>query len=380
MRRRALLRLLGSTPLAGWLRLWPRIALGADETNAADVYQPAFAWAARLGAEDRARLRDAAALALDDPAVSLLIERARPALEAIRRAATIARCQWKREALTDDDLNRDQLSVFNLDAVRAVCLSARREAHRGRVREALDEVFAALSLAHRIGSGGVVLARAYECTAEVTAIQTLGRLLPDLDRKALDDLARRLDALPPPEPAAATIGPDSRFILSSLRTNLAGKGPFLTGDDWSDVGFEPGEAATLKRLTNGDRARILAHLETTGPAFAELARRLDVPRPRFRAALDDFVEQHRATQPVVVTLANNWAWGSRNVIDRMLAFRAMLRAGIALVGSGEAAFRAVADPYGKGPFGLDRLKRGFRIRSALSDTGSAPVQLTIGEG
>jgi hypothetical protein len=380
MRRRALLRLLGSTPLADWLRPWLQRALGADDANAADVYQPAFAWAARLGTEDRARLRDAATRPLDDPAVSLLIERARPALEAIRRAATIDRCHWTREVLTDDDLNQDQLSVFNLDAIRVACLSARREAHRGRVRAALDEVFAALSLAHRIGTGGVIMARVFECSGEAVAIQALGGLLTDLDPRALDDLARRFDALPAPEPASATIiGPEERYIRNSLRTKVATRGPVFNGDDWPEAGFQTDVAAALQPLTGDNRARILAHLEATGPAFAELARRLDLPRQECRAALDEFAKQSHATQPIVASLVDA-AWGCRNVVDRMLAFRAMLHAGIALVGSGEAAFRAVADPFGTGPFGLDRLGRGFRIRSALSVAGSAPVTLTIGGG
>src|SRR4051794_4853902 len=59
-------------------------------------------------------------------------------------------------------------------------------------------------------------------------------------------------------------------------------------------GLDEEEAATLKRLTGGDRAKLLAHLEATAPA-AELARRLDLPRPGCRAALDEFAR--RSNQP-----------------------------------------------------------------------------------
>ena len=42
----------------------------------------------------------------------------------------------------------------------------------------------------------------------------------------------------------------------------------------------------------------------------------------------------------------------------MKALRSMLRAGIALVRDGEPAFRAEADPFGVGPFGLNLRGRG----------------------
>jgi len=78
--------------------------------------------------------------------------------------------------------------------------------------------------------------------------------------RALDDLSRRLDDLPAPEPASTTIGPESRFILGPLRAKLMAKGPVIEGEDWAEVGFGQEETATLKRLTGGDRARLLAHL------------------------------------------------------------------------------------------------------------------------
>ena len=63
---------------------------------------------------------------------------------------------------------------------------------------------------------------------------------------------------------------------------------------WDGIGLSGEETGALRRLTGGDRARLLAHLEATGPAFAELARRLDIPRPECRAALDEFARAERS--------------------------------------------------------------------------------------
>jgi hypothetical protein len=212
----------------------------------------------------------------------------------------------------------------------------------------------------------------------VPAFQTLGRILPELDRAALDDLSRRLDALHPPEPASATIGPESRFILGSLRTKLMATGPVIEDAQWGDLGFDEEEAAVLKRLTAGDRDKLLAHLESSGPAFAALARRLDLPRPACRAALDEFARAERLTHPIAAGLVES-AWSARHVVDRMRALRSMLHAGLVLVRDGEAAFRAVSDPFGSGPFGLERRGKGYLIRSAINDGGKPEVSLEIGD-
>lgn len=381
MFRRNLLRALTATPLAGWLRPWVLPAFGAaaaEGPNAADIYCKAFDWAEGLRPEEKERLRNAATLAIDDRRVDASIQQAGPVLEAIRKAATIRRCDWGTETVTSDDLCKGHLDGFHINFIRIACLSARRHARAGRGRDALDDVFAGLTLAHRVGTDGLLIARTLECGGEIPAFQTLGRILPELDRATLDDLSRRLDALPPPAPASATIGPESRFILGSLRAKLAATGPVIEGAEWADLGFDEEAAATLQRLTGGDRARLLAHLEATGPAFAELARRLDLPRPGCRAALDEFARAERSTHPVAAGLVEH-VWGVRHVVDRMRALRSMLHAGLVLVRDGEPAFRAESDPFGAGPFGLERRGKGYLIRSGLHDDGTPEVSLQIGD-
>ena len=125
-------------------------------------------------------------------------------------------------------------------------------------------------------------------------------------------------------------------------------GPSIEGEKWGEVGFNDEEAATLKRLTGGDRAKLLDHLEATGPAFAELARRLELPRPGCRAGIDEFARsEHRPTPS-----RRGWsrAPGASMWWTACAPLRAMLHAGIVLVRDGEPAFRAVPDPFGSGPF------------------------------
>lgn len=381
MRRRDLFRALSAAPLAGWLSPWFAAAFGlapGDARNAALIYRKASAWAEGLGPEDYERLRNAATVGLEDRQVTTLIHGARSALAALREAATIARCDWQNEVLTCDDLLKGQLASSNGYIIRVACLSARRHVALGRGPEALDDVFAGLTLAHRIGTGGVLIARLWEHAGENVAFQTLGHLLPSLDRATQEDLSRRLDVLPSPEPASAIVGSEARFIVGSVRAKLLKHGSRIAGDAWSDLGFDQDEAATLERLTGGDRTALVAHLEASGPAFSELARRLDLPRPEWRAAFDEFTATVRSTFPVVATLRKN-GWMARHQLDRMLALRAMLRAGLALVRDGEPAFRTVSDPFGAGSFGLERRGNGYLIRSALNEDSRSEVILTVGD-
>ena len=300
MLRRNLLRALMATPLHSWLRPWfpPAFAGAATQgPNAADLYRKAFGWAEGLRPEESEQLRKAATGTIDDRRVSALIQQASPVLEAIREAAAIDQCRWGTEAVTTDDLGKGHLNASSVNVIRVACLSARRHAKSGKGRDALDDVFAGLTLAHRVGTGGFLIARVLECGGEIPAFQTLGRILPGLERAALDDLSRRLAVLPPPEPASAAIGPESRFILGSLRIKLMAMGPVVEGTEWAGLGLDEEEAATLKRLTGGDRAKLLAHLEATAPAFAELARRLDLPRPGCRPALDEFAKAEQINPP-----------------------------------------------------------------------------------
>jgi hypothetical protein len=308
-----------------------------------------------------------------------LIKESGPSLDSLREGATIRACRWEFDVPTSDQLSTGHLDFANQRVVRMACLAARQHVRQGRGREALDDLFAGLTLAHRIGTGGVLIARIFENNGEWIAFQTLGRILPILDAATLDDVSRRLDALPSPEAASATVGPESRFVVAALEGQFKAAGPKLGDEDWRKIDLKAEEVASLRKLVGDDRAALLAHLADTGPAFAELARRLDLPWPDYKVALDEFDREHRATDPIVAGLVDAVS-GTREVVNRMTALRSMARAGLALVRGGEAAFATVDDPFGDGPHGLKRSGKGYLIRSSLVREGERhEVTLAIGD-
>ena len=206
-----------------------------------------------MTSEDSKRLRQAATIAIDDPQVGSLIRQFGPVLRAIRKAAAIHQCRWGTESVTSADLGKGHLNVCNLNVIHLACLSARRQAKSGKCLDALNDAFAGLTLAHRVGTGGFMFARILECSGETPAFQTLARILPGLKSAAIDDLSRRLAVLPPPEPASAAIGPESRFILDAFRTKLMAAGPLVEGAEWAEVGFDEDVEATGRSQTSNGR-------------------------------------------------------------------------------------------------------------------------------
>ncbi|WP_165246409.1 hypothetical protein [Paludisphaera soli] len=380
MLRRELLRLLASAPLLGRLRSLGAFtqAAAAEAPDAAVVYRRAFAWAERVPPGDWAKAREALESSRLGTEVDRWIDQARPALAALREAARIDACRWGDEAMPPEIIDRDRFRISNRHLTRLACLAARRHAEAGRFEEALDDAFAALSFARRTGADAPMIGRLFECADEMATLQTLGGLLPLLDRAALDSLARRLDALPPVAPASAMIGPESRFILNAIRAGLAKAGPILVEEDWERTGCDDDEVEALKVLTGGHRDRLLVHLDATTPGFAELGRRLDLPRPELDAAIEEFARTRRGTDPIPVGLVAS-ARSFCDAVDRAVLNRALLRAGLVLVRDGEAAFRALRDPFGDGPFGLEGRKGGWIVRSSFPGIKSPTTEFRVGD-
>jgi len=71
----------------------------------------------------------------------------------IREAAALERCRWEVETLSNEDLNRGHIDGANTNVVRVAWpVGPGGNARAGpRVARALDDLFAGLTLAHRIG-------------------------------------------------------------------------------------------------------------------------------------------------------------------------------------------------------------------------------------
>jgi hypothetical protein len=173
------------------------------------------------------------------------------------------------------------------------------------------------------------------------------------------------------------IGPESRCVLDSVRTKLLTTGLVVDAAELAGLGFNEELVATLLRVTGGGRAALLAHLDASVPAFAELARRLDLPRPACRAALNEFSDAEQTIHPIAAAAVETF-WGGRHAVDRVRAIRMMLRAGITLMREGESGFRSQRDPFGTGAFGLQRRGEAYVIRSALNDDAKPEVKLELG--
>ena len=123
----------------GRLGPWALLRSGnavCDRPNAADLYRQAFAWVEALPREESERLCKAVTIAVNNEQVKGLLQKARPALEALHAAVEVDRCCWATKPVTSSDLGKGYLDVTNLNVIRVACLSARRKATLGQGRSA----------------------------------------------------------------------------------------------------------------------------------------------------------------------------------------------------------------------------------------------------
>lgn len=385
MLRRDLLGLLAA-PFVRWRNFFagtPAGAAIADAGNAAPLYEEAFRRLERVVEGHKTLLRNRAtwlAADLTDEQATRLLDDAKPTLDALRAASRLGDCRWEPARITHEDLLKGRLDPAHGRVVDLLDLSAERHARVGDFRAMRGDIDAALTLARRLAADGILMARLLGYSCEVGTWQAFGRIVPLLDRTTCDDLAGWVDELPAPEPASAVVAPEARFILDSTRARLAEPGPALIDEaGWVKFWVHPEDRPALTRITGGEPARLLTHLEASEPAYRKLARRLDLTRPDVWAGLAQFEAEHAATFPIAARLVDPFR-GVRHNRHRIEATRALARAGLILRGQGEAAFEALADPFGVdgAGFGREPVGRATVLRSALRDDWRPAVELTIG--
>ena len=108
----------------------------------------------------------------------------------------------------------------------------------------------------------------------------------------------------------------------------------------------------------------------------ELAGVLGLARDRYKPGLRPSTSS-RGGQPDR-GLGREYGQNHKYAVDRTEALWSMLRAAIAMIRGGQERFRAVADPFGGGPF-LYRPRDGeFELQSALQFDEQPPVILVVG--
>ncbi|HDY65261.1 MAG TPA: hypothetical protein ENH84_03380 [Phycisphaerae bacterium] len=298
--------------------------------NAALTYWQAFALLPEMSAKEEKILSDCRSAPLDK-ASKKLVDKGKPSLRMLIRGAKYEYCNWQVHKENGVEAIMPHLSKART-LIKFAILRARWNFHQNKPTEAIDDLMASLALARYGCANGPLISYLVQVAIEALVVQTTAEHLTRLDKGTLQNLAKRLNALPQG---------------ASLATAFANEKEFL--DAQKD---DPLYKSALK-------------------LYEELAGMAELPPQEFEEKLKTI--KNPALMPGIGKISYQQAAARTKM--------AMLKAAIAILLEGKEKLRSIRDPYGDGSFEYMELKEGFRLRSSMKVTkGQERVSLTIGGG
>jgi len=362
-------------------------ARSADDNAALHYWQAFLLMPAgeTLSEKEREALDHWATIRLDGTAHAI-VGKYHSCLRSIHRAAASSRCHWGLDmSLNEDGPGADLPHVIrSWELSKAGCLRARLYYSEGKDAQALEDVWALMMMARRLGETGILMTKMAEYAVESQAIELVAAHLGDRERAKA--LMNRLEKLPGSASISAVISHGEKELhIGCLRSRgMKAVEPFI--EDFH--GADKQESASIRRFLGMEDKHIPKLCEAVRVAFDEAARIASLPLEQcasdeesFKRRLkDEFETSDVRILNLFPRLILPPIHKVRLAEARVEAQRSMLRAAVSFIVYGESRFKTIHDPFGKGPFAFQGLKDGFELKSTLRDGEGCPVTLRIGAG
>jgi hypothetical protein len=374
---------------------WKSAAAASPDlgANAALMYWQAFAQLPKFTDAEQTKLSAECLTMPLDAMARALVKRSAYALRMMHRGAALRRCAWaipwKEEGI--GALAPHAMAARVLSSL--ACLRARLRFAEGQSAAAVDDLIAALALGRHASRDGSLIMVLVGYAIEHQVGEALALNLPKLKTRAIKDLKKRLDALPPGGTPAlamrdAEIATLDWFIrkvkeAKDLKRALAFLGPLCArkGESPEKVGRD------FLRKCGGTAKGVLQFAEETRPSYRRMAKALDLPLDQFAKAFER-EKKKQAKNPVYMLFP---------AVNKMRVFqlradvrRALLAAALDVRLEDKGALKKHPDPAVGGPFQYVAFKGGFELRSKwklddqlrskwkLDKRLAKPLTLTVG--
>ena len=349
--------------------------------NAALRYWQAFAHMPKLDEQQQKLLGAAPTADAPDPAAAKLADEAKDALLYLRRGAAIGPCDWGLHPEDGPNLLLPHLAKGR-DLARLACVGARRDLAGGDKARGVDAAADAIVLGRHLSTDlTAIVSYLVQLAVERNAIETLAPHLAGLDAASLDQLDRRLAALPPGGSLEACMRVEREAFLDWAIGHLRQMndqdpwqervlGPFAA--DPSGQGKAQVDAAVA--AAGGTRQGVLKQFEALRAYYEQVPPIARLPREQFRAKLAD-LEKRSEDNPFAKLVLPTMG----KVYDRDAAGRTrftMLKAAIAVARGGPDRAKEFKDAAGA-PLEYHAADDGFELRSGVIDQDK-PVTLKVG--
>jgi hypothetical protein len=348
----------------------PAQPAAAPDQNAALRYWHAFDALGKVEPELTDYLDPEKLKPLDDATRKLLDER-KTSLLYLRRGAAMPYCEWGLHLEDGPALLLPHLQESR-DLARLACLSMRRHFEEGRPAEAVEDLMAVLTLARHLGADHTIIAMLVQFVIESVAYQTAGPYLNHLDAKEMQALSARIDKLPPSATLRRSIELENEHMVGWLIKRIKEK---MKPADIVDIvaGQDKTSAQALLQAVGEQGA--IKQLEGLQKDYDALAKALALPRAEQPAKVEELRKKMEANPFGKLLMP---AIGKVQAAeDKILVRRTLFKAALAIAESGPDAARRIKDPAGDGPFEVQKLERGYELRSKLTDK-DRPISLRVG--
>jgi hypothetical protein len=263
------------------------------------------------------------------------------------------------------------------DLARLASLRARVDFARGDRRPAADTVADTIVLGRHLSADlTALISYLVQLACERIAIDAAAPHLAGLDAASLEQLDRRLGALPPGGSLEACLRVERESFFDWAVVRLR---EMKDDQPWKETVLRPmtgspEEQDKIVAACGGTREGVLKNLEALRPSYDEVATLLPLPREQFHAKLAD-LQKRMDANPLAKAVLPAFA----KMYDRDAAGRTrmtMLRAAIAVARGGPESVRAFKDTNGT-QLEYRATADGFELRSTVVEEDK-PLTISFG--
>jgi hypothetical protein len=277
----------------------------------------------------------------------------------------------------------------------------------GRQEEAREDMLAAFVLGRNVASDGLLISTLVQFAIEALDYGTIANHFGEFSPETLKQLMDGFAAAPARHTMAACV-PTEKFGFYDWQVNkIQELQQAHPGDDAKVMaGFRECGVVTamefvgysnfwprLIAASGGTSEGVLKLLREEEPLISRVAQVMALPQPEYENQAKQFLADVQKSQNPFLTALElyftGFALGGGPKIQvrtrefRIQAQAAMVRAAIAYKLHGESGLKSVMDPFGNGPFTMQRFvfkgaDRGFELKSAYAG-GDAPFVLIFVE-